>query len=231
MTAGLYVIGKLFRFEATRRVGGGYDGHSFVAEIVLSAAELTKVGFVTDFGDLAPLKTYIDATLDHQMLSDVLDDASDEGIADHLYQWGAANLPDSARPFLEAVRVRTGRTAARVGTASAVDFEASHRLDGLAEGHPCGRLHGHSYLLALNAGPGRAARAVGVPVVLRRYIQSTLAGALLNDVLSFNPTCELLAEHIGIWLCDRRPAGVPGQTTVRVSETETSWAEYPVRSA
>ncbi|MFI6697695.1 6-pyruvoyl trahydropterin synthase family protein [Streptomyces sp. NPDC050509] len=28
-------------------------------------------------------------------------------------------------------------------------FSASHQLDGLPEDHPCGRLHGHNYVVAL----------------------------------------------------------------------------------
>lgn len=26
-------------------------------------------------------------------------------------------------------------------------FSAAHRLEGLQEGHPCGRMHGHNYII------------------------------------------------------------------------------------
>ncbi|APE24532.1 MULTISPECIES: 6-pyruvoyl trahydropterin synthase family protein [Streptomyces] len=222
----LFRIGKSFRFEATRRLDGGtYDGHSFTAEAVLTSMRLTPEGFVADFGDLAPLKRYIDGTLDHQVLNDYVEDVSNEGLARHLLGWAKSHLPADVVSVLEDVRVRTGRPQA-LPSAAFASFEASHQLHGLRDGHPCGRLHGHSYMLSV---PVSAVPRLGdVPVLLRNHLRSAIHGKVLNQVIpGLNPTSENLAQYFSQWLTDRAMGG-PGWdgTCVRISETETSWAEY-----
>ncbi|MEV3925902.1 6-pyruvoyl trahydropterin synthase family protein [Actinomadura coerulea] len=235
MSGGLWRIGKTFRFEATRTVTGRqdtgasrYDGHSFVAEVVLTAPRLTKVGFVVDFGELAPLSRHIDTVLDHQNLSQRLPDASNEGIGRYLTAWAREHLPAEAVSALEHVQIRAGRPSAPQPGAM-VTFEATHRLEGLASDHPCGRLHGHSYLVTVAAADrhGQNPRPAEVPMLLRRYIRSTLHDAVLNEAVDFNPTCELLAHHLTCWLEDRAVTGPGGLGMhVRVSETATSWAAF-----
>lgn len=225
-TPPLFRIGKCFRFEATRRLDDGtYDGHSFTAEAVLSSSELSPEGFVADFGDLAPLKQYIDAALDHQVLNDRVKDVSNEGLAQHLQGWTRDHLPPNAASVVEEVRIRTGRPQPLPSTAFAA-FEASHQLHGLRDGHPCGRLHGHSYILSVPVSttlwPG------DVPVLLRNHLRSAVHGRVLNEAIpGLNPTSENLARHFSQWLADRAMGGT-GQhrACVRVSETESSWAEY-----
>ncbi|MFG2835992.1 6-pyruvoyl tetrahydropterin synthase family protein [Streptomyces zaomyceticus] len=225
-TQPLFRIGKTFRFEATRRLDGNtYDGHSFTAEAVLSSGVLSPEGFVADFGDLAPLKQYIDGALDHQVLNDRVTEVSNEGIAKHLLDWARHHLPTKVASVLEEVRVRTGRPQSLPSAAFAT-FEASHQLHGLRAGHPCGRLHGHSYVLSV---PVSAIPRLGdVPVLLRNHLRSAVHGRVLNDVIpGLNPTSENLALHFSQWLADRAMGGTGwGGTCVRVSETETSWAEY-----
>src|SRR5712691_6488084 len=74
MTAmtGVYRIGKLFEFQATRTRDGAPDGSGFLVEATLTASSLTGPGFVVDFGELDPLKRYLDQALDHRNLDDVL---------------------------------------------------------------------------------------------------------------------------------------------------------------
>ncbi|MFB8085023.1 6-pyruvoyl tetrahydropterin synthase family protein [Streptomyces sp. NPDC055992] len=222
----LFRIGKGFRFEATRRLDDGrYDGHSFTAEAVLSSAVLSPEGFVADFGDLAPLKRYIDGTLDHQILNDCVEDVSTEGIAEHLLEWARGHLASNVVSVLEEVRVRTGRPQPLPSAAFAA-FEASHQLRGLRDGHPCGRLHGHSYVLSV---PVCTIPRVGdVPVLLRNHLRSAVHGRVLNEVIpGLNPTSENLARHFSLWMTDRAMGGASwSRAGVRVSETETSWAEY-----
>ncbi|MCC2275456.1 6-carboxytetrahydropterin synthase [Streptomyces sp. ET3-23] len=222
----VYRIGKTFRFEATRELDDGrFDGNSFTAEAVLSSRVLSPVGFVADFGDLRPLKQYIDAVLDHHILNDAVEDVTNEGIADHLTSWARAQLPEHVAPVLEAIRIRTGRPQQPPLTAF-VAFGASHQLHGLRAGHPCGRMHGHSYVLSV---PVSAVPRLGdVPVLLRNHLRNAVHGRVLNDVIpSLNPTSENLARHFSDWLSDRAigDAGRSGPC-VRVSETETTWAEY-----
>ncbi|MEU3046806.1 6-carboxytetrahydropterin synthase [Streptomyces sp. NPDC006984] len=224
-TRPLFRIGKTFRFEATRRLAEGYDGHSFTAEAVLSSRVLSPEGFVADFGDLAPLKRYIDEALDHQVLNDVVKDVSDEGIAEHLLGWARDNLSADVVCVLEGVRVRTGRPQPLPVFAFAT-FEASHQLHGLRDGHPCGRLHGHSYVLSVPV--SSVPRLGDVPVLLRNHLRGAVHGRVLNEVIpGLNPTSENLARHFSQWLADRAMGGAGWDgSCVRVSETETSWAEY-----
>lgn len=208
-------IGKRYRFEATRRLKGRADGHSFTAEVVLGAPELDPVGFVIDFGRLAALKTHIDDRLDHICLNDRVPDVSDEGLAAYLTDWARSHLPDDVAEALVGVRIRTGRP--RVPAAGfAVEFEATHHLDGLAPGHPCGQPHGHSYLVSAAGADGCS---VPVPEELAWHISKVLDGSVLNESLGFNPTSERIAHYLSEWM-DRGPA------TLRVSETESSWAQY-----
>lgn len=211
-------IGKLFRFDATRRLNGRPDGHSFAAEAVLCAPDLDPVGFVIDFGRLTPLKKYIDAQLDHRCLNDRVPDASDEGLAAYLTEWARTHLPDDVAESLVGVRIRTGRPR---GPAAgfAVEFEATHHLDGLAPGHPCGQPHGHSYLVSAADADGCS---VPVPEELAWHISRVLDGSVLNESLDINPTSELLARYLSGWM-ERGPA------TIRVSETASSWAQFTRR--
>ncbi|MGW2183262.1 6-pyruvoyl trahydropterin synthase family protein [Streptomyces sp. NPDC001732] len=220
-TPPLFRIGKSFRFEATRRLDdSAYDGHSFTAEVVLSSPVLSPEGFVVDFGDLAPLKRYIDGALDHQILNDAVKDASDKGVAEHLLGWVRNHLPVGVTSVLEEVRLRTGRPQP-LPSAAFASFEASHQLHGLRDGHPCGRLHGHSYVLSVPV--PAVPRPRDVPELLRNHLRNAMHGRVLNEVIpGVNPTSENLARHFSQWLEDRAMGGA----CMRVSETETSWAEY-----
>ncbi|GAA4198109.1 6-carboxytetrahydropterin synthase QueD [Streptosporangium oxazolinicum] len=113
-------------------------------------------------------------------------------------------------------------------------FEAAHRLDGLPEGHPCGRLHGHSYRVDVKLtadrliSPGFVTDFADLAPV-QKYLDTALDHRLLNDVLDIEPTSENLARHLAEWFLDNLQAGLPGRLlAVTVSETETSSAEYRV---
>jgi 6-pyruvoyltetrahydropterin/6-carboxytetrahydropterin synthase len=75
-----YTIFKTFRFEAAHHLTGLPDGHqcgrvhghSYRVTVILESAGLVIPGFVADFGDLKPVKQWVDATLDHQDLNAVL---------------------------------------------------------------------------------------------------------------------------------------------------------------
>lgn len=124
-------------------------------------------------------------------------------------------------------------------------FEAAHRLLGLPDDHPCGRLHGHSY---------RVEVVIECPCLDERgfcqvdyrdldpfgeWIKLSLDHAtILNaidplvdhawpgqpkrHVLVGNPTAENLARY----LFEKAKEVTPYATAVRVSETRKTWAEY-----
>jgi 6-pyruvoyltetrahydropterin/6-carboxytetrahydropterin synthase len=75
-----YAIQKDFAFSASHQLLGmpaGHQcarlhGHNYVVQVRVMADELDEYGFVMDYGDLAPVKQFIDTRLDHQHLNDVL---------------------------------------------------------------------------------------------------------------------------------------------------------------
>lgn len=109
-----YRIGKRFSFDAAHHLRGlppehkcaREHGHTYTVEVVVSADRLSPPGFVTDFGDLAPLREYIDTTLDHRNLNKVLDiEPTSEALAQHLAGWFQNHVEPGIPGRLEAVRV------------------------------------------------------------------------------------------------------------------------------
>jgi len=106
-------------------------------------------------------------------------------------------------------------------------FSASHIIDGVPEGHPCGRLHGHNYVVELVL-CSKTLDEVGFIVdyndlkPFNDLIQNELDHRHLNDVLP-GPTS---AEHIAMYLYDKARALWPQVCAVRISETPKTWAEY-----
>lgn len=95
----MYEISKRFDFHASHQVRGlpnGHKcgrlhGHGYVIELVLRRDTLDSVGFVVDYGDLAPFKRMVDETLDHRHLNDVIPvNPTAENLAAVLYQQAAA---------------------------------------------------------------------------------------------------------------------------------------------
>ncbi|URM88715.1 6-carboxytetrahydropterin synthase [Streptomyces sp. MRC013] len=108
-------------------------------------------------------------------------------------------------------------------------FSASHRLDGLPEGHQCGRLHGHNYLVEVELSAGRDqltgpgfVRDYGDLAGIKGWIDEWLDHRHLNDVMKDNPS----AEHLAVFIYEQWCTTYPELTAVRVSETPKTWAEY-----
>ena len=104
-------------------------------------------------------------------------------------------------------------------------FSASHQLMHLPEGHKCKRLHGHTYSVTVNL----AAKALNEDGFVVDFAELDRVGAFIRDyldhqhlnaVLTFMPTCELIAQFIAEKFFD-----LPIES-VRVSESPTTWAEY-----
>ncbi len=112
--------------------------------------------------------------------------------------------------------------------AKSFSFDAAHRLTRVPPGHPCGRMHGHTYTvtLALEGEPGvESGWLVDFGEIRARFepLRQQLDHACLNDLQGLeNPTAELLAR----WLFERLAPGLPGLVEVTVQETPTSWASY-----
>jgi 6-pyruvoyltetrahydropterin/6-carboxytetrahydropterin synthase len=100
----MYRITKEFHFSASHQLldlpethpCARLHGHNYIVVIELAAADLTPHGFVRDYHDLAALKAYIDDTLDHRHLNDVLGDecVTAERLARHFFDWCRARWPE-----------------------------------------------------------------------------------------------------------------------------------------
>jgi 6-pyruvoyltetrahydropterin/6-carboxytetrahydropterin synthase len=106
-------------------------------------------------------------------------------------------------------------------------FSASHVLSNLPEGHQCGRLHGHNYLIEIVLASNELnatgfVRDYGDLKFLKTYLDEKFDHRHLNDVLTFNPTAELMCAHLYNVVKEQAPE----VTAIRISETPSTWAEY-----
>jgi 6-pyruvoyltetrahydropterin/6-carboxytetrahydropterin synthase len=107
-------------------------------------------------------------------------------------------------------------------------FEAAHRLPYVPAGHKCGRLHGHSYRVAVHVdGPvGERTGWVRDFAELSCAVEPILARLdhyYLNEVEGLeNPTSEVLAK----WIWDRLQIVLPELQQVVVRETCVSGCVY-----
>lgn len=102
--------------------------------------------------------------------------------------------------------------------------EAAHRLPHVPEGHKCGRLHGHSFRIAVHV-TGPVGELTGWVIDFADIktafspIEKSLDHNYLNDIPGLeNPTSENLAK----WIWDQLEASLPGLSQVVVRETCTS---------
>jgi 6-pyruvoyltetrahydropterin/6-carboxytetrahydropterin synthase len=111
-------------------------------------------------------------------------------------------------------------------------FDAAHHLPSLPASHKCSHVHGHRYtaefiLTADSLTPPGFVTDFGDLACAKHYIDTTLDHHDLNEVLSVEPTCEAIAQHLACWFEENVAASIPGRLeAVRVSESPTSWAEY-----
>jgi len=111
-------------------------------------------------------------------------------------------------------------------------FEAAHRLPHVPAGHKCGRLHGHSFRLALHvAGPvePESGWLMDFAELKERFapLNDRLDHHYLNEIDGLeNPT----SENIARWIWDRLKPALPQLSQVVVQETCTSGAIYRGRT-
>jgi 6-pyruvoyl-tetrahydropterin synthase len=79
-------------------------------------------------------------------------------------------------------------------------FSASHELRQLPTSHKCHRNHGHNYTVTALALVGDSAPGDLSP--LGDYLAASFDHRLLNEQVTFHPTCELLAVHLAEWFRD-----------------------------
>ncbi|MDR1756052.1 MAG: 6-carboxytetrahydropterin synthase QueD [Culturomica sp.] len=99
----MYKISKQFSFSASHMLNclgaehpcARIHGHNYVVTIHLKSETLDQYGFVKDFKSLQTVKQFIDETLDHRHLNDILPDTpTSEHIARFLYEHFKPELPE-----------------------------------------------------------------------------------------------------------------------------------------
>ncbi len=107
-------------------------------------------------------------------------------------------------------------------------FEAAHHIPTFPVGHPCSRMHGHSYKIEVVVS-GEVDPAKGYLIdfgdIKRAYkpIEDQLDHRVLNEIPGLEiPTSEMLAK----WIYDRLKPTLPMLSKIRVNETTTSQVEY-----
>lgn len=108
----------------------------------------------------------------------------------------------------------------------------SHELTELPEGHKCRRNHGHNYVVTVTVTADELdefgfVTDFGELRPFGDYLRDTFDHRLLNDVVDFHPTAELLAQHLGGWFVDHVEPGIHGRLlAVRVAETSAASATW-----
>jgi 6-pyruvoyltetrahydropterin/6-carboxytetrahydropterin synthase len=109
-------------------------------------------------------------------------------------------------------------------------FSASHILNGLKDGHPCMRMHGHNYVVTF-CFKAEALNDTGFVVdyrdldCIKQYIDDVLDHRHLNDVMvGVNPSAEIIAK----FLFERFFPQFSSLYKVKVSETPKTIAIYEI---
>jgi 6-pyruvoyltetrahydropterin/6-carboxytetrahydropterin synthase len=107
-------------------------------------------------------------------------------------------------------------------------FESAHRLPHVPEGHKCGRLHGHSFKVAIHLSGAVDPhtgwiRDFSEIKSIFKPLYERLDHNYLNDIPGLeNPTSEVLAK----WIWEQLKPLLPELCKIRIHETCTSGCEY-----
>lgn len=108
-------------------------------------------------------------------------------------------------------------------------FSASHVLTDLPAGHPCGRLHGHNYILKVflsgeQTGPAGFVQDYKELDPIKQWIDDNLDHKHLNDVFHFNPSVENMCEFL--FNLFKSFGGFPKLVAIEMSETPKTNCRY-----
>ena len=221
----VHLVKELYVEAAHRNPYGGaaqrrLHGHSYRVSILACGTPNAEIGWVVDFAELKQAIGPVAALLDHALLNELPGLERDTRLP-ALCDWTEAHI--SPRPaWLEGIRVSIhgdlAFRARRIGADSleqlperlGFTFEAAQSLPQLPAGHPCRRIHGHSYRIEAGADDLVALE----PVLAALY--DRLDHRYLNEVPGLeSATVERMCEYIWAWIRDRgiHPAAVVVQET------------------
>ena len=104
-------------------------------------------------------------------------------------------------------------------------FDAAHRLECVESGHPCGKLHGHTYRVRIEcSGPlNEGGMIVDYAEIDRKILP--IIGRLDHSNLNSELNFETTAENLASWFYEMLKTSLPIHA-VEVSETDDSGARY-----
>jgi len=115
-------------------------------------------------------------------------------------------------------------------------FSAGHVLCGLPKDHPCGRLHGHNYIITVCLKSDKLndvgfVQDYGELNKIKAFIDDFWDHRHLNDLVPFNPDMMATplnpsAENMAKYLYDRFKKDYPLLYSITVSETPKTVATY-----
>lgn len=111
-------------------------------------------------------------------------------------------------------------------------FCASHILEGLPDDHPCGRMHGHNYVVTVYAASD-ALDANGMVIdygefdLVKQWLDKRFDHRHLNDVMDDNPTAENIAALIFKMVDMVWPEVTFAVTVSETPKTTATYAEVP----
>jgi 6-pyruvoyltetrahydropterin/6-carboxytetrahydropterin synthase len=109
-----FTVGKRFAFSASHAltaVPEGHKcrrlhGHNYEVEVVCTSDRLDGRGMVVDYFDLDPVKRFLDDTVDHRHLNDVVPgEPTAERLAEWLYEQLEVVLPEPVASKVVSIRV------------------------------------------------------------------------------------------------------------------------------
>lgn len=110
-------------------------------------------------------------------------------------------------------------------------FSASHQLHNLEADHPCGRVHGHNYIVRVTI-VSETVNDVGFVIDYNdlkpfgRWLDETLDHRHLNDVLDGQPSAENMARRLTEIAEEMLDLPDDAMICIAVSETPKTWAEW-----
>ena len=201
-------------------------GHSFRIEIVVEGEVDPGKGWLIDYGDIGDAFRPLRDQLDHAFLNEI--EGLERGTLDDVAAWIKQRL-QPALPCLKDVLVSLMNqdvfllvelppdTRHRLPRRYRFSIEAAQSLPHLPTGHPCRRLHGHTYRIEVGA-----ANLEDLREPLRALYQ-VLDHESLNEIPGLR---EATSERLCAWTWDRLAPEVAGLQVVVVQETNSARCIY-----